>query len=277
MANIAFRSPVTVPLLRQNQAKPEPPDPRAHDTFRITKRANEAEPTGPGGKHMAIDIGNFRCSDPIVAMAGGIARRTHDEAKKFGAKTDALGVIVDHGSGVTSEYWHLKSFIAKDGARVEAGAAVGLVGKTGRAEFCHCHIEIKVKGVRRDPEPFAFGKTLSVGGTSRAGIAALPGGHDMPLSFKASDYRPITNRKYLTDLKARFRSAPNTRAVVIKTFPGNTTVIPSGVVKGESVPGGMPRAGFKPTDWFEARMKVGTTFQLGYFHASVLTRQTKVE
>jgi len=277
MATIAFRSPVNVPLLRFGARKPKPPDPAAHDTFRVTKRSKDPEASGPGGKHMAIDIGNFRCGDPVVAMAPGKARPATDQAKGDGAPTNAIGVIIDHGSGVITEYWHFQSGI-KAAKRVEAGDRIGLVGETGNADGCHCHIELKIDGVRVDPEPFAFGKALTVAGGSRRGaVSAVPGGADMPLSFKAADYRPITNRKYVTDIKANFRAAPNTGAAIIKTFSGDTKVIPSGVVKGQAVKGGMPRTGFGPTDWFEARMKVGTTVHLGYFHASVLTRESRVE
>ncbi len=277
MATIAFRSPVTVPLLRFGAPKPVPPDPRAHDTFRVTKRSADRDPGGPGGKHMAIDIGNFRCGDKIVAMAPGKARRAHDQAKGDGAPTNALGIVIDHDHGVVSEYWHFNEFLVADGARVEAGTPIGLVGDTGNVDGCHCHIELKVDGVREDPEPFAFGKVLTVAGRRRGVIGPGAGGADMPLTFNAADYRSITNRKFTTDIKANFRSAPNTGAPVIKQFPGNTEVIPSGVVKGQAIQGGAPRAGFAPTDWFEARMKVGTKVQIGYFHASVLTNQKRIE
>ena len=268
MTSIRFRSPVEVDLLRFGQPKP-PGLPRTA-TFRITKRSNDPEPLGPGGKHKAIDIGNLDCGAPIVAMAPGTAHRTEDEAKKKGAKTNALGIIIDHGSGVTSEYWHFESFLVADGKKVKAGDRIGKVGNTGISGGCHCHIEVKVNGARRDPEPHAFGKTLELPGRSR-------GTATMPLTFKAADFRPITNRRYLTDIDARFREAPHTRAKIIKTFPGNTKVIPSGVVKGEAIAGGSPRQGFRPTDWLEVRMKVGGNVVLGYFHASVLTNQESVE
>ena len=277
MATIAFRSPVTVPLLRFGAPKPVPPDPRAHDTFRITKRSRDPDPGGPGGKHLAIDFGNFRCGDPIVAMAPGKARRAHDAAKADGAPTNALGIIIDHGSGVHTEYWHLSAFKVADGADVVAGTVIGLVGMTGNADGCHCHLELKIDGVRVDPEPHAFGRSLQVGPATRRVVAVTPGGTDMALAFRAADYRPITNRKFLTDISANFRAAPNTGAAVLKKFPGNTTVIPSGVVKGQTVNQAAPRAGFVANEWFEARMPVGTKVLLGYFHASVLTAQTPVE
>ncbi len=263
MTRIAFRSPVEVRLLLQGQ--PKPPGLPLTATFRIIRRAKDPEKLGPGGKHMAIDIGNFDCGAPIVAMAPGTAHRTEDEAKKKGAETNALGIIIDHGSGVTTEYWHFQSFLVADGTRVKAGDRIGRVGDTGIADGCHCHIELKVNGRHRDPEPQALGKTLELSGRSK--------GTAMPLTFKATDYRAITNRRFVTDKKARFREAPNTRSRILKTFPSNIKVIPSGVVKGEAIAGGAPRQGLRATDWLEARMKVGTNVVLGYFHASVLTNK----
>jgi hypothetical protein len=177
-----------------------------------------------------------------------------------------------------TEYWHLKKRSVDNGAQVVAGQVIGLVGNTGNAAACHCHIELKVKGARQDPEPFAFGKSLDVAGRpATQPSTSTPGDGDMALAFKATDYRPLTNRKFLTDIAANFRSAPNTGAPIIKQFPGNTTVIPSGVVKGQTVHQAAARAGFAANEWFEARMKVGTKVQLGYFHASVLTGQSAVE
>lgn len=276
MTKIAFRSPVDRPLLRFGTPKPEPPDPRAHDTYRVTKRSSDPDPGGPGGKHLAIDIGNFRCGDPILAMAPGRARHAEDEAKADGAPTNAIGVVVNHGSGVVTEYWHLSKRSVGDGVDVVAGQRIGLVGDTGNVDGCHCHIELKVNGKRRDPEPFAFGKTLEIA-RSPAPPAPTPGDGDMALTFKAADYRVITNRRFKTDIAANFRAAPNTGAAIIKQFPGNTVVIPSGVVKGQTVHQAPARTGFAANDWFETRMKVGTKVQLGYFHASVLTGQSPVE
>jgi murein DD-endopeptidase MepM/ murein hydrolase activator NlpD len=266
VTKIAFRSPVEVPLLRFGQ--PKPPGQPLNATFRITKRAHHADSHSADGKHNAIDIGNFDCGAPIVAMAGGKARRAEDEAH-------ALGVIINHGSGVTTEYWHFEKFVVADGKQVVAGERIGLVGNTGISTACHCHIELKVNGQREDPEPHAFGKPLELAGRARRMTPS--GGTDMPLVFKATDFRPITNRQYTTDINANFRDGPSTRATVIKKFPGGVKVIPSGVVKGQAIAGGSPRAGFKQTDWLEVRMKVGANVVLGYFHASVLTNQAKVE
>jgi murein DD-endopeptidase MepM/ murein hydrolase activator NlpD len=269
MSIVAFRSPVEVPLLRKGQRKPPGLPPAA--TFRVTTEFGDPEHGSPGVTHKGMDIGNLDCGAPIVAMAPGRALLVEDDAKKHGFKTNGLGVLIEHDvAGVTTEYWHFSKRLVGHKTRVKAGQRIGLVGDTGKADGCHCHIELKVNGRNRDPEPHAFGEPLDLN-------PSAPRGTKMPLQFKAADYRPLTNRKYTTDKNAKFREAPNLRAKVIKMFPGNVQVIPSGVVKGDAVAGGFPRTGLGATDWLEARMKVDNNIVLGYFHASVLTNQQKVE
>lgn len=171
MTTLTFRSPVTKPLLTYGTPKPVPPDPRAYDTFRVTQRfdspdsywaARDIAAGRPPRTHGATDIGNFRCGDPIVATAPGVARRVHDNATALGMPSDALGVVIDHGYGITTEYWHLNRQDVADGQRVMSGQQIGIVGSTGIGTVCHCHIEAKRNGVRFDPEPLLFGGSLTV-------------------------------------------------------------------------------------------------------------------
>lgn len=171
MTAITFRSPVTKTLLRAGTAKPVPPDPRAYDTFRVTQQFDTldsywADIDRRAGRtprtHQATDIGNFRCGDPIVAMAAGVAYRVKDNATALGAPTDALGIRIDHGSGISTEMWHLDGYTVLHGQRVTAGQQVGIVGDTGLKAVCHCHVEVKRNGVKFDPEPLMFGGSVTV-------------------------------------------------------------------------------------------------------------------
>jgi hypothetical protein len=151
-----FRSPVEKPLLRKGTPKPIPPDPRAYDTFRVTQQFSDVDFYHKDGRlHNATDIGNFRCGDPIVAMAPGVAYRVADSA-------GALGIRINHGHGITSEYWHLNRQDASHGQPVNAGFRIGIVGRTGLGDVCHTHIEVKRDGTRIDPEPLMFGGFLVV-------------------------------------------------------------------------------------------------------------------
>jgi murein DD-endopeptidase MepM/ murein hydrolase activator NlpD len=60
-------------------------------------------------------------------------------------------VIVDHGRGVMSGYWHLSQINVTAGQAVEQGEVLGLVGSTGLSTGAHLHWEIQVMGVPVDP------------------------------------------------------------------------------------------------------------------------------
>ena len=60
-------------------------------------------------------------------------------------------VIVDHGRGVMSGYWHLSQINVVVGQRVETGDVLGLVGSTGLSTGAHLHWELRVMGIQVDP------------------------------------------------------------------------------------------------------------------------------
>jgi murein DD-endopeptidase MepM/ murein hydrolase activator NlpD len=56
-------------------------------------------------------------------------------------------VIIDHGWGVFTGYWHLSKIGVQEGQIVAAGDYLGDVGSTGRATGPHLHWEMRVMGV----------------------------------------------------------------------------------------------------------------------------------
>ena len=58
--------------------------------------------------------------------------------------------------------------------------------------------------------------------------------------------------------------------------PG-TAVVPSGVVKGETVANVAVPTGFAANEWLECRLHTGRAFELGYLHASTLKDERRVE
>ena len=62
-----------------------------------------------------------------------------------------LTVVIDHGGGILSMYFHLDRIAVQQGERVKKGHVIGLVGSTGRATGPHLHWGIRINGDRIDP------------------------------------------------------------------------------------------------------------------------------
>lgn len=60
-------------------------------------------------------------------------------------------VILDHGGGVYTGYWHLSESDVKPGEKVSRGQRLGAVGSTGLSTGAHLHWEMEVGGVPVDP------------------------------------------------------------------------------------------------------------------------------
>jgi murein DD-endopeptidase MepM/ murein hydrolase activator NlpD len=63
-------------------------------------------------------------------------------------------VEIDHGAGLITRYGHLSEILVEEGQDVEAGAALGRLGSTGRSTGPHLHYEVRVDGEPVDPTRF---------------------------------------------------------------------------------------------------------------------------
>lgn len=71
-------------------------------------------------------------------------------------------VVVAHGGGIASAYYHLSASTVKEGDKVERGAQIGLAGKTGRTTGPHLHLSVRVSGGFVDPAAFLRLKLMPV-------------------------------------------------------------------------------------------------------------------
>lgn len=71
-------------------------------------------------------------------------------------------VVIAHGAGISSAYYHLSKSTVAEGDKVERGAQVGLVGATGRTTGPHLHLSVRVAGGFVDPAAFLRLKLMPV-------------------------------------------------------------------------------------------------------------------
>lgn len=60
-------------------------------------------------------------------------------------------VVIDHGAGLTSLYFHQSRILVKPGQQVKRGEKIGEVGSTGLSAGPHLHLEMRVRGEGTNP------------------------------------------------------------------------------------------------------------------------------
>ena len=98
----------------------------------------------PRNQHSGEDI-SAPLGAPVKAANDGIVRMVDDQF------FSGISVILDHGLGVFTMYFHLDSATVKDGARVKRGEVIGTVGHSGRATGPHLHWAAWLNGSRVNP------------------------------------------------------------------------------------------------------------------------------
>jgi len=68
--------------------------------------------------------------------------------------TPAGLVVLDHGQGYRTLYWHLQSIQVQEGAQVSLGQQIGTVGSTGCSTGPHLHFGVEFLG--RDTDPYGW-------------------------------------------------------------------------------------------------------------------------
>ena len=83
--------------------------------------------------------------DPIVAPAHGTVVWTGELV------LHGTGLIIDHGAGVYSGYWHMSLIAVHEGFEVAPGDWLGNIGTTGLSTGPHLHWEVIIQGIDVDP------------------------------------------------------------------------------------------------------------------------------
>lgn len=99
-----------------------------------------------GTFHKGIDISGANAyGSTIVAADGGVV--------ELADWNDGYGecVIINHGNGKKTLYGHCSSLLVSAGEAVSKGQPIARVGSTGYSTGAHCHFEVIVGGVNKNP------------------------------------------------------------------------------------------------------------------------------
>lgn len=117
------------------------------DTLRVTSNFGTRRSYNGGTEltfHAGADFGG-EIGTPIYAPAAGKVVL----AEKLAVRGNA--VLLDHGLGLFSGYWHQSQLIVAVGQEVKQGELIGLVGDTGLATGAHLHWEMRLNGIAVEP------------------------------------------------------------------------------------------------------------------------------
>jgi murein DD-endopeptidase MepM/ murein hydrolase activator NlpD len=98
----------------------------------------------PKNPHSGVDITADE-GEPVKAPNDGVVILVDDQFYSGNS------VVLDHGQGIYTMFFHLSKFKVKYGQAVRKGDVIALVGSTGRATGAHLHWGVRVQGAKVDP------------------------------------------------------------------------------------------------------------------------------
>ena len=121
---------------------------RARGAFAAdTSEGPRASGYAPAWRHSGVDA-PARVGTAVEAPAAGVV------ADVGSYLLSGNTVVLDHGQGVLSTYFHLDTALVRRGDQVRAGRTIGRVGNTGLTTGPHLHYGVYVHG--RDVDPAAW-------------------------------------------------------------------------------------------------------------------------
>jgi murein DD-endopeptidase MepM/ murein hydrolase activator NlpD len=96
------------------------------------------------GYHSGTDF-RAKTGTPIIAANDGKVALVKQRFYSGGT------VILDHGEGIYTCYFHMSHFDVKEGEFVKRGQKLGLSGQSGRVTGPHLHFSARISGVQVDP------------------------------------------------------------------------------------------------------------------------------
>ncbi|MFL5413081.1 MAG: M23 family metallopeptidase [Myxococcales bacterium] len=102
-----------------------------------------------GGRrlHAGVDLG-VPVGTAVRAVGPGVVRRASEDA------VSGLALVIDHGSGVSTVYFHNEKLLVHRGDHVEQGQVISRSGNTGRSTGPHLHYQLDLPSGPVDPLRF---------------------------------------------------------------------------------------------------------------------------
>ncbi len=108
-----------------------------------SQRILNGEPRQP---HFGVDVA-VPTGTPVLAPADGIVSLAHSDMYYTGGT-----LVLDHGHGLSSSYFHLSRILVKQSQRVRQGDVIAEVGATGRVTGAHLHWSLNLFERPLDPQ-----------------------------------------------------------------------------------------------------------------------------
>lgn len=127
--------------------EPVMPVENARITSKFGYRTNPV--SGKYGFHTGLDLAADE-GTPVAASFYGKIKET--------GSSDVWGnyILMEHSEDFSTYYCHLSEIYVKEGAVIRQGETIGLVGSTGWSTGPHLHFEVRINGIRVNPESMLY-------------------------------------------------------------------------------------------------------------------------
>ncbi|MFH1368044.1 MAG: M23 family metallopeptidase [Elusimicrobiota bacterium] len=95
--------------------------------------------------HKGVDY-SMKLGEPVIASNSGKVALSGENYNVYGNT-----IIIDHGQGIVTCYFHLSKNLKKEGERVKKGETIALAGSTGWSSGPHLHFAVYAQGGAIDP------------------------------------------------------------------------------------------------------------------------------